>query len=140
MSAHWQQIMQVLDLMHTHFTYANMTSAAEGMGLSPSNDTLRSQMSDYKRRGWVEAAGLGAFKLTDAGRLAAGIEMSTKDKASDAGTPEAFGRVAELEDRPKTSEQRPFRKGENVGSSPTPPSSHPEPELPSPDFDDDIPF
>ena len=52
-----------------------------------------------------------------------------------------FGRVAEL-DGPEKTEQRPFRTGENVGSSPTPPS-HVVEDDPSDGWsalDDDIPF
>lgn len=49
-----------------------------------------------------------------------------------------FGRVAELE-VPARSEQHPFRKGENVGSSPTPPSPVQNGGF-ADDLDDDIPF
>ena len=49
-----------------------------------------------------------------------------------------FGRVAELEGPQKT-EQRPFRNGENVGSSPTPPS--PAQIIPyGDDLSDDVPL
>jgi hypothetical protein len=62
-------------------------------------------------------------------------------KASDTEVPEAsneFGRVAELE-VPARSEQHPYRKGENVGSSPTPPSFIQAGDYDS-DLDDDVPF
>lgn len=49
-----------------------------------------------------------------------------------------FGRVAELEGPEKT-EQHPFRSGENVGSSPTPPSPVQAIGF-ADDLDDDIPF
>ena len=52
---------------------------------------------------------------------------------------EEFGRVAELEGRQKT-EQHPFRNGENVGSSPTPPSPVQTGGGFADDPDDDIPF
>lgn len=51
---------------------------------------------------------------------------------------EEIGRVAELE-VPARSEQHPFRKGENVGSSPTPPSPVQFGGF-ADDLDDDIPF
>lgn len=50
-----------------------------------------------------------------------------------------FGRVAEL-DGPQKTEQRPFRNGENVGSSPTPPSPVQTGGGFADDLDDDIPF
>ena len=50
-----------------------------------------------------------------------------------------FGRVAELEGPEKT-EQHPFRNGENVGSSPTPPSPVQTGGGFADDLDDDIPF
>lgn len=50
-----------------------------------------------------------------------------------------FGRVAELEE-PGSSEQHPFRNGENVGSSPTPPSTVQTGGGFADDLDDDIPF
>lgn len=142
MSAHWQRILQMVNVSYETFTYHDLAGVAELVGHSVTNDTLRSQMSDYKARGWIAAGGIGAFRLTDEGRRAAGIsiDQDDKNKAPDAPTPGAFGRVAELEDRPKTSEQHPFRKGENVGSSPTPPSSRPEPQSDDWDTDDDIPF
>lgn len=67
------------------------------------------------------------------------------EKAPGAKAAEALevGRVAEL-DGPQKTEQRPFRKGENVGSSPTPPASTFPPMTPNTDMDwvedDDIPF
>lgn len=73
------------------------------------------------------------------------VDIFADEKAPGAEATEALeksGRVAELE-VPARSEQHPFRKGENVGSSPTPPSSsapttdwYPGPD----DLDDDIPF
>lgn len=141
MSDHWQKIMQLVDLTFEVFTYNDLADTAARAGHQASPETLRSQMSDYKGRGWVQPAGIGAFSLTDNGRRAAGIHVLEveKDKASDGGTPEAFGRVAEL-DGPEKTEQHPFRKGENVGSSPTPPSSRPEPASFDSDLDDDVPF
>lgn len=66
----------------------------------------------------VSEAAIGKFGLTG------------KVEASHAETWEASnsnGRVAELEE-PENSEQHPFRKGENVGSSPTPPAPFRRPE------------
>lgn len=141
MSAHWQKIMQAVDLWDETFTYADLTNAARNIDQNVTSETLRSQMSDYKGRGWVESTGSGEFSLTDDGRRAAGIEVLEleKDKAPGVGAPEAFGRVAELEGPEKT-EQHPFRKGENVGSSPTPPASRPEAGAFDADLDDDVPF
>ena len=69
------------------------------------------------------------------------LDKGEAPNADRAGASSRVGRVAELEGPGKT-EQHPFRNGENVGSSPTPPASVVE-EVPSrgwDDFDDDVPF
>lgn len=73
MSDHWKVILQTIDLLFDDFSYKQLAQAASAAGHEATNDTLRSQMSDYKSRGWVETAGIGAFRLTDEGRKAAGI-------------------------------------------------------------------
>ena len=139
LSGHWKKIMQAVS--RNEFGYDDLAVMADLIGHEVGRDTLRSQMSLYKSAGLVESTDTGKFRLTEAGMKAADINLN--DKAPDVEAPGARnGRVAELEGPEKT-EQHPFRKGENVGSSPTPPASPPVDEGPPAgwDFDDDdVPF
>ena len=73
----WQQIMQLVDGQGT-FSYEALAEAAEIANHAVGRDTLRSQMSLYKQGGLVEAAGDGKFRLTEAGRTAAGITTNSE--------------------------------------------------------------
>lgn len=66
-----------------------------------------------------------------------GGSSKTEEAPSNGGASQ--GRVAELE-VPARSEQRPIRIGENVGSSPIPPSPIVKPSAFDADLDDDVPF
>lgn len=113
LTEHWQQIMQLVDGADG-FDYDDLADAVETVGHDANRDTLRSQMSNYKGVGLVEAIGDGRFKLTDAGRRAAGItggeppnENGVGDTASDEGNegaatpsnPPFFGPLAPLQER-----------------------------------------
>ena len=76
LSGNWQQIMQLVDGTGS-FNYEALAQAAELSGHPVGRDTLRSQMSLYKQSGLVESAGEGSFRLTDAGRKAAGIAIKS---------------------------------------------------------------
>ena len=139
LSGHWKKIMQMVSQDKDGFDYGMLAMVADLIGHEAGRDTLRSQMSLYKSAGLVEQIEPGKFRLTPAGLKAADIDPNNKAPGVEA--PGARnGRVAEL-DGPEKTEQHPFRKGENVGSSPTPPASRPEtpPSEWGPD-DDDVPF
>ena len=72
LTGHWQQIMQTVDA-DEGFDYDTLATAVEIVGHDANRDTLRSQMSLYKTSGLVESIGEGQFRLTNAGRRAAGI-------------------------------------------------------------------
>ena len=138
LSGHWKKIMQMVSQEEGGFDYDALAMMAELIGHDTGRDTLRSQMSLYKSAGLVEQIEPGKFRLTPAGLKAADVEPNNKAPGGE--TPGARnGRVAELEGPQKT-EQHPFRKGENVGSSPTPPASRPEPPPHQWEPDDDVPF
>jgi hypothetical protein len=67
----WRQILGML-ANHT-FTYDDLASVAIMQEHDISRDTLRSQMSVYKASGIVEPIEDGVFRLTDRGRVAAGL-------------------------------------------------------------------
>lgn len=137
LSANWKSIMQAVH-RGGEFGYDELATIADLLGHQVGRDTLRSQMSLYKGAGLVEPTEAGKFRLTEAGLKAAGIDPNNKAPGVEA--PGARnGRVAEL-DGPEETEQHPFRKGENVGSSPTPPASRPEVQAFDTDLDDDVPF
>jgi hypothetical protein len=75
LSGHWQKMMQYVHML-TDFDYDDLESAAEAAGHKVGRDTLRSQMSLYRGGGLVEQGENGRFKLTAAGRRAAGIVSS----------------------------------------------------------------
>ena len=108
-------------------TAREVAASLTASGRETSEPSASSTLSRMKAEGEVENRhGKWFFKTSE---------------ASDAETSEASnesGRVAELEGPEKT-EQRPFRNGENVGSSPTPPSPVPFVGF-ADDLDDDIPF
>lgn len=111
---------------------------SKGVEMNP--DYVRTALWRLAKRELVSTANSVYWKVTSTGD---GANPSPKNETPDAETPGVSGRsgrVAELED-PEKSEQRPFRKGENVGSSPTPPSSDSDvPDLTHWDSDDDVPF
>ncbi|HEU0042983.1 hypothetical protein [Sphingomonas sp.] len=72
LTGHWQQIMQLVD-GDDGFGYDDLAEAVASVGHDANRDTLRSQMSLYKNGGLVESKGDGRFRLTEAGRRAAGI-------------------------------------------------------------------
>jgi vacuolar-type H+-ATPase subunit H len=137
LSGHWKRIMQAVH--GDEFGYDELAMMADVIGHQVGRDTLRSQMSLYKSAGLVESTDSGKFRLTEAGIKAAAIDPNNKAPDVEA-SGARNGRVAELEGPEKT-EQHPFRKGENVGSSPTPPASLPDEGPPAGwDLDDDVPF
>jgi hypothetical protein len=78
LSDQWKAILVVVDqesIIDGSFTYDDLDRAAKRTGHEATRDTLRSQMSLYKQAGFVEAGPeAGSFRLTDAGRKAAGID------------------------------------------------------------------
>lgn len=102
---------------------ASLTSS----GRETSEPSASSTLSRMKADGDVENRHGKWFSKT--------VEAPDADAA---GASEHFGRVAELEE-PASSEQHPYRKGENVGSSPTPPAIIQAGAYDS-DLDDDVPF
>ena len=119
-------------------TARDIAAAIRADGRETSEPSVSSTLSRMKGDGEVE---------NRQGRWFAKIEIqggvvSEPDKVeAPVNTRASNGRVAELE-APARSEQHPFRKGENVGSSPTPPSQIVEEAPPSrwDDPDDEIPF
>lgn len=90
LTGHWQQIMQLVDSAEG-FDYDILADAVEAVGHDANRDTLRSQMSIYKAGGLVEAVGEGRFRLTDAGRRAAGIseDSSSNENGAAEAAPDA---------------------------------------------------
>jgi hypothetical protein len=140
LTENWQRLLAFVHQEGATFGYEALEWAADGLDIEVSKETMRSQMSNYKAAGLVDAPAPGEFRLTVAGIKAAKIDKQKK-AAFDPLGPEAieeFGRVAEL-GGPEKSGQRAFPSAENVTSSPTPPPPAPFGGFVD-DLDDDIPF
>lgn len=115
--------------------------ALKARGNALSADYVRTALWRLARRNAIATANSLYWRLPSAGSQQ--TEKPESNKTPDVVTPGVSivdGRVAELEGPEKT-EQRPFRKGENVGSSPTPPALPVNDQAErSWDFDDDVPF
>lgn len=75
----WKQILGFV--RDKQFNYDHLATAAEAADHDASRETLRSQMSLYKARGFVVSVGNGEFRLTDAGREAVGPPPAAKKPA-----------------------------------------------------------
>jgi hypothetical protein len=100
-------------------------------------DYVRTALWRLKKRGIIDGDSRHYWR-TDASPATKQPENEAAPNAEALEADKEFGRVAELEE-PASSEQHPFRKGENVGSSPTPPSHGHFGAFDS-DLDDDDPF
>lgn len=78
LTGHWREIMQRAD-RSGEFTYKDLVDAASATGHSVNQETLRSQMSGYKKAGIVVAKSNGVFELTNLGRRAADIEVTDSE-------------------------------------------------------------
>jgi hypothetical protein len=80
LSDHWKRILSRVDMFETiegGFDYDDLSAAAASVGHTTNRDNLRSQMSLYKSAGLVDATDDGRFRLTEAGRKAAGIDRNS---------------------------------------------------------------
>lgn len=118
-----EQILSVLsDAPERGLSPRAVLLALRAQGVALSADYVRTALWRLAKRGAIATANSNYWRLPGATSL--GNEEAPIQKTPGAETPGVSfedGRVAELED-PQKSEQRPFRKGENVGSSPTPPA------------------
>lgn len=79
LSGPWKAIMASADLLGPSFSYDDLETIVATVGHEAGRDTLRSQMSGYRASGLVESVGDGRFALTDAGRVAAGIDIAARE-------------------------------------------------------------
>jgi len=94
----WKQILHTVSKRADGgtFDYEDLDRAAREVGHESSRETLRSQMSLYKGRGLVDAAGGGAFALTQDGHDA--IADVVLPKVEPVAHRSAFGRGSSFTD------------------------------------------
>lgn len=74
MNSTWKEIASKVTELHPDaFNLDQLSEAAELGGHKIPRATLRSQMANYAKVGLVERVSVGVFRLTDAGRTAAGV-------------------------------------------------------------------
>lgn len=86
LKAEWALALQFIGQAETASLDAIMKwSDAEGAGIK--RNTLRSQLSIYAERGWVERVGDGVYRLTNDGAAKCGLDRQAgNDEAAPAGT------------------------------------------------------
>ena len=118
----------------------DIIDALRAAGHDLNDDLVRTQLWRMAKRNELRKGDGRYWRPQDSDAPFEDAAPNDEAPGGDPGASEEFGRVAELE-VPGRSEQHPFRKGENVGSSPTPPSP-PQPKGDAWGWDDDsdIPF
>lgn len=87
----WRQMLEFIGRQMDRTTSLDgMIAYADGEGLSVNRNTLRSQMSIYKSRGYVENPSFGTYRLTDKG-MALIRELEERAAAKPLSFPHLFG-------------------------------------------------
>lgn len=84
LTGNWQRLMALVHRDGCSFGYDTLEWAASELKVDVSKETMRSQMSNYKAAGLVEATAPGEFRLTPEGLKAAKIEASATTGGSQA--------------------------------------------------------
>ena len=109
LTGHWRKIMQTVH--GGDFGYQDLITAAALVGHKVGKETLRSQMSGYKRAGIVEGVENGLFRITPYGMQAAGISKEANglnENGAPEGAPEAGGGATPPKDNRSAEEQALF--------------------------------
>ena len=83
LTGNWQRLMTHVHASGNTFGYDQLELAARALGLEVSKETMRSQMSNYKSAGLIDAAGPGEFRLTEAGLRAAKVADTNSQNDSE---------------------------------------------------------
>lgn len=120
-SQRWRHVFRSLVLGGNRFNDEHVVGTVRRLeGREIRRSEVRRLFENHRANGLVAFHEDGTYSVTDHAIEKFDLGRNEEGPAVQPAEPSA-GRVAELEE-PASSEQHPFRKGENVGSSPTPPS------------------